>query len=115
MTQALCLSCGRTKFGAIVPCPHCGVAHCGNIEVNIAFSDHRLSVAALEALGGVIRAIEPHSADPSERFWAFIEYVSLNHPSILKVSLSPEVAQRCQAILAKSAIPPVDLGQLSKP
>ena len=25
MTWALCLNCGEKKFGAIVPCPNCGV------------------------------------------------------------------------------------------
>jgi hypothetical protein len=111
MTKALCLSCGRTKFGAIVPCPHCGVPNCGDINVNIAFSDHRLPLAALEALGSVIRAISPHSPDPSERFWTFIEYVSQNHPKILRVDLAPDTKAKCDAILATAAIPALDLGK----
>ena len=41
MTQALCLSCGNTKFGAIVPCPDCRVASCGDMKTDIAFSDRR--------------------------------------------------------------------------
>jgi len=111
MTQALCLSCGNVKFGALVPCPKCGVPNCGNIDVNIAFSDHHLSEAALKALGGIIHAIEPHSSDPAERFWTFIEYVSLNHPRILKVNLAPEAKETCDAILAKATLPQLDLGK----
>ena len=109
MTQALCLSCGNTKFGAIVPCPHCGVASCGDMKTDIAFSDHRLTLASLEALGGVIKAIRPFSEDPTERFWTFMEYISVNHPSFAKVEFQPGIAEKLDAILSKATPPPVVL------
>lgn len=109
MTWALCLNCGHTKFGALCPCPKCGVGSCGDMNVDIAFSDHRLSEACLKALGSVVQAIAPHSSDPAERFWTFMQYVSLNHPSILKIKLAPEAARRCDEILAKASPPAVAL------
>ena len=109
MTWALCLNCGRKKFGAIVPCPGCGVGSCGDMNVDIAFSDHRLSEACLEALGTVIKAIAPHSNDPAERFWTFMEFISLNHPSILKINLAPEAKARVDSILANASPPDVVL------
>ena len=103
MTWALCLTCGNKKFGAIVPCPKCGVGSCGDMNVDIAFSDHRLSEACLEALGGVIRQITPFAPDPADRFWSFMRYVSINHPSILRIELKPDAAKRCDDILAKAS------------
>jgi hypothetical protein len=103
------MSCGHRKFGAIVPCPKCGVASCGDMNVDIAFSDHHLSVAAIEALGDVIRAITPHAPDPAERFWTFMQYVSTNHPSILRIDLEPAAAERVNAILAAADPPKVTL------
>jgi hypothetical protein len=79
------------------------------MDVDIAFSDHRLSEACLEALGSVIKAIAPHSSDPAERFWTFIEYISVNHPSILKVNLTAEAKARCDTILAEASPPAVTL------
>jgi hypothetical protein len=79
------------------------------MNVDIAFSDHRLSEACLEALGSVVKAIAAHSPDPTERFWTFLEYISINHPSVLKINLKPEAKARCDGLLAKASPPAVTL------
>ena len=77
------------------------------MNVDIAFSDHRLSEACLETLGTVIKAIAPHANEPSERFWTFMEYILVNHPTILKIDLAPDAKQRVDSILAKASPPAV--------
>ena len=57
MTWALCLTCGDVKFGAICPCPNCGVSSTGNMQLDIAFSDHHLSRRTLDELGAVVAEI----------------------------------------------------------
>ena len=57
MTIALCFNCGHMKFGAICPCPECRIASTGNMNLDIAFSDHWMSVDTIRAFGEVIRAI----------------------------------------------------------
>ena len=107
MTMALCFNCGETKFGAICPCSNCQVGSTGNIELDIAFSDHNYSVATLEQLGGVIKEINTHCDDPKKCFWAFIHYVSENHPEILRVDLDADVKPEIESIVAKCTFPNV--------
>jgi hypothetical protein len=105
MTIALCFNCGRTKFGAICPCPDCLVNSTGDMGLDIAFSDHHMSTRTLEAFGRVVKAIARVCDDDQLRFWSFIRYVSVHHPSILGVKLSPEIEAECDAVLAR-ALPP---------
>lgn len=107
MTWALCLNCGATKFGAICPCPECQVTSTGDMNLDIAFSDHRMSKATLGAFGEVVRSLGRVCQNDQHRFWAFIHYVSTHHPDILGVKLSPEARQRCEAIVARAQPPPV--------
>ena len=107
MTMALCFTCGHTKFGAICPCPECGVSSTGDMSLDIAFSDHRMSVATIGAFGEVIRAIRRVCPDDRERFWVFISYVSTNHPSLLGVNMPPEQQERCREVLTRADPPPV--------
>lgn len=107
MTWALCFNCGEVKFGAICPCPKCDVKSTGDMNLDIAFSDHNLSKATLEDFGKVVAAIHAASDDDELCFWTFIRYVSINHPSILGVKLEPEAAQKCDALLARITLPPV--------
>lgn len=106
MTMALCFNCGETKFGAICPCPQCGVNSTGDMNLDIAFSDHWLSVATLGAFGEVVRAIQRVCDDNQLRFASFLRFVSVNHTSILSVTLPPEQQAACDAVLAQAA-PPV--------
>ena len=48
MTWALCLNCGEKKFGAICPCPSCQAESTGDINLDIAFSDHHMSVETIK-------------------------------------------------------------------
>lgn len=109
MTMALCFNCGHTKFGAICPCPECGTSSTGNMNLDINFSDHRLSVATIGAFGGVIRALRAVCPDDKDRFWAFIHYVSTAHPSILRVEVTAEEAARLGRIVELANPPPVAL------
>jgi hypothetical protein len=107
MTMALCFNCGHTKFGAIVPCPECKVGSTGDMNLDIAFSDHRMSVATIGAFGEVVRAIRRVCEDDQLRFWAFIRFVSVNYGDILGVQMPPGQAAECDAVLARAHPPPV--------
>jgi len=107
--MALCFNCGEIKFGAICPCPKCQIKSSGDMGLDIAFSDHHYDVETLKEFGGVIRAIHSATDDPQTRFWAFIQYVSEHHPSILKVDLKPEMKARVTDALHSVAFPSVTL------
>lgn len=107
MTMALCFNCGHTKFGALVPCQECRSGPTGDISLDIAFSDHHMSVSSIGAFGEVVRAIHRVCDDDVLRFWSFIRYVSVNHGDILGVQMPDEAAARCDAVLALAQPPPV--------
>lgn len=107
MTMALCFNCGHTKFGAICPCPECQVASTGDMNLDITFSDHRMSVATLGAFGDVVRAIRRVCEDDRLRFWSFIRFVSVNHSDILGVQIPPHEAAEYDAVLLRAQPPPV--------
>lgn len=109
MTWALCLNCGEVKFGAICPCPKCEVSSTGDMQLDIAFSDHHIDKQTLHDLGNVVTAIHQVCGDEQLCFWAFIRYISQNHPSILGVTLEPKVAQKCDEILQQTRLPEVTL------
>lgn len=107
MTMALCLNCGDIKFGALCPCPKCQAASTGNMQLDIAFSDHRYDVSTLRQLGGVIKEIRAHCGERSTCFWTFIQYVSQNHPEILRVEIRPEAQPAIEALMAQCTFPEV--------
>jgi hypothetical protein len=113
VTQALCMNCGNVKFGAICPCPQCGVASTGDMGLDIAFSDHHLAFETLQELGEVVRAIrrtcESAGVADEVRFWSFIGYVSANHPSILTATPEPPIAEQVRDVLGRTRLPPVTL------
>lgn len=111
MTMALCFNCGHTKFGAICPCPECQVASTGDMGLDIAFSDHRMSVATLGAFGDVVRAIRRVCDDDQLRFWSFIRYVSVHHPDILGFDQPAEQQAACDAVLARARPPAVAVAE----
>jgi hypothetical protein len=109
MTMALCFSCGEIKFGAFCPCPQCHVTSCGNIRLDMLFSDHYYEVETLRELGEVIRAIEPTCEDPSTRFWTFMHFISENHPGVLQMKGKPEDVERMTEVLRSLSLPSVTL------
>lgn len=113
MTWALCFNCGATKFGAICPCPKCQMTSTGDINLDIAFSDHRLSKATLAGFGDVIASIHGVCDDDELCFWSFIHYVSTRHPELLGVKMPDETTERCEAIL-REANPPTVLVEESE-
>ena len=109
MTYALCFSCGGTKFGALNPCFECGSPATGDMNLDIAFSDHHISKASLEKLGEVVASINSHSDDEQLCFWTFIHYVSIHHPSILGVDLDSELQAQAEELLAGVALAKFEL------
>lgn len=105
MTWALCLNCGETKFGAICPCTRCNVSSSGDMNLDIAFSDHRIAKESLEDLGQVIAAIHSVSTDDDLCFWTFIRYISIHHNEILGVNLAPDVQAACDGLLDQINVP----------
>jgi hypothetical protein len=77
------------------------------MNLDIAFSDHRMLVTTLGAFGEVVRAIRRACDDDQLRFWSFIRYVSVNRPEVLGVSQPPEQQAECDAVLARGNPPPV--------
>lgn len=113
--MALCLNCGETKFGAWCPCRQCGVESCGNLEVDILFSDHRMSVPTLERFGAIIKQIASHSDEADVRFWALISYVSAHPSKLLSATPPSEIADRVEALLAELRLPTIELDLKSPP
>ena len=109
MTWALCLHCGATKFGAICPCPECNARSTGNVHLDIAFSDHRLSKGTLNAFGEVVRSIHRVCDDEQLCFWSFIHYVCTYHADICEIDLYPELKALCAAVLASAKPPRVEV------
>src|SRR4051794_1647899 len=72
MTWALCFNCGETKFGALCPCPSCQEGSTGDINLDIAFSDHHMAVETIKEFGEVVRAIRRACDEDELRFWSFI-------------------------------------------
>jgi hypothetical protein len=107
MTTALCFKCGATKFGALSACDECDAKATGNINLDIAFSDHRMSEESIKQFGEVVRAIRRVCDDEALCLWSFIYYVSLHHADILIVNIPAERRERCAAILAQARPPTV--------
>jgi len=107
MTWALCFQCGATKFGAICPCPECSVATTGDMNLDIAFSDHNMSKKTLEQFGEVVRAIHRVCDDDQLCFWTFIHFISTRHSNILGVDMPPDRSAHCARILEKANPPAV--------
>ena len=109
MTWALCFSCGEIKFGAICPCPTCGIATTGDLTLDILFSDHYLAKPTLEQFGGIVRTIQAEAGDPQFGFYAFLYHVSRQYPDLLSYETAPLGAQQIAALLAPLDLPRVEL------
>lgn len=111
MTKALCFNCGHTKLGAICSCEKCNAGSTGDMDLDIAFSDHQMSAATIAAFGNVIRAIGQVCEDDQLRFWSFIRFISVNHPQILGVQMPPERQAECDVVLTRANPPAVQVEQ----
>ena len=82
------------------------------MDLDIAFSDHRMSRATLEAFGEVVRSIRRVCEDDQLRFWSFIHYVSTRHSAVLIVNMPAEYSDRYVEIIARANPPPVRFEKL---
>ena len=57
----------------------------------------------------MIQAISKEDAEPKVRFWAFLRYISDNHPQILSVEIEEAMRERVEQTLKKVSLPPVNL------
>jgi hypothetical protein len=98
MTKALCLNCGEIKWGALIPCPHCGAPDCGDMDINIYFSDHNFKVDNLEKIGTILKeVVKIDEKDKVVLFWTFMKYMADNYPNIVK-KLNLELATQPERI-----------------
>lgn len=109
MTFALCFHCGEVKWGAICPCRQCGVASSGDMGLDIAFSDHRMTYDTLQQFGAVVAAIRKACDDDQIAAWAFITYVSTYHSDILTATPPLPIADEVDRVLSTAEIPTVDV------
>jgi hypothetical protein len=63
----------------------------------------------------VIAVIYSESEDDRLRFWTFIRYMAVHHPSILGVTLDAAVQERCDSLLSRLELPPVTLRRVRTP
>jgi hypothetical protein len=95
------------------------MASTGDMNLDIAFSDHNMSKKTLAQFGEVVKAIHRVCDDDQLCFWTFIYYVSTQHSSILGVDMPPERKANCASILQQANPPPVvveesDWGKLKR-
>jgi hypothetical protein len=85
------------------------VASTGHFELDVTFSDHRMSRKNLEHFGGVVRTIHSTGADDETRHWAFLVHVSEHYPELLTVNPPSEQRERAEAVLERIEIPTTEL------
>jgi hypothetical protein len=101
MTTALCLNCGGLKFGAFLECPACGSSPSGDTDLDIAFTDHHLSVETLQNLGSVIRTLRKVEEDSEIVQLAFLYYFSKKCPALLAIEVEPELSEKIETLLKR--------------
>jgi hypothetical protein len=84
------------------------------MNLDIAFSDHRLSEDTLKAFGAVVAAIRRVCDDDQLRFWSFIHYVSTRHPEVLGVNMAKEQRDQCEDVVTRANPPPVTIKELER-
>ena len=77
------------------------------MNLDIAFSDHRMAKTTLEEFGAVVAAIHRACEDEQLCFWAFIHYVGKTHPKILRIKLKPDAQARVETLLTTLDLPTV--------
>jgi hypothetical protein len=77
--------------------------------MDIAFSDHVIKLPTIKAFGAVIKALRGVCDDEDLRFWAFIRYLSVHHPDILRVELSEAEERTFDEILSRTPLPVVTI------
>jgi hypothetical protein len=79
------------------------------MRLDIAFSDHHLSMETLKAFGAVVKSINRVCVERELRFWSFIYFVSTHHPDILHVELARKRQAKCEDVIERAKPPPVEV------
>jgi hypothetical protein len=82
MTTALCINCGTFKVGAFNVCSSCGCVPTGNIDLDLAFTDHYLSEETLCQFGDLIRTLHSETEDEGLAFRAMALLQKADLPAI---------------------------------
>jgi hypothetical protein len=109
MTYALCFNCGEVKFGSFCACPNCSITSCGDMALDMDFSDHVFSKKTLQEFGVVIKAISSVCKDQETRLWTFIYYLSKHHPKVMQVKFIAEKKAIVDDVLSKVDLPEVTI------
>lgn len=90
MTRAVCMNCGKVKFGALVSCPSCEpeCSHPSAFEddyvgISILLTDHYLSEEELGRIGDAIRVIHTTGLDDGDRYELLGYFLSRKWPKLL--------------------------------
>jgi len=111
VTEAICLSCGRRRLGAISACDQCGVASTGNFNLDTLFSDWVMSETALDHFGSIIQTIQKVETDEDVRWWTFMLHFSEHYPGFLSIDLTPEAREKAESLLSQLALPTITLNR----
>lgn len=110
MTYAVCLFCGKSKIGAITECVRCGKAGTGNFDLDITFSDRRMTRKTLKKFGKIIQSIRNEAdGDDELQMGTFLKYVSDNYPDILTVNAVESTAINVEKLLDQLGLPVFDV------
>lgn len=107
MTFALCFGCGHIKFGALLPCPECKAGPTGQNELDITFSDHVFTVGTLREFGGFVQTLHAASERRDVQFWAFLQFLTEHHPSVLVAEAPDELKALVKDLLARVGTPAI--------
>ncbi len=99
MSLALCLSCGNIKAGAFTECEKCGVSSTGNEDLDIQFSDWKLSTENIKSFSSIIQNISGVCSNEKIVFWTFLAYISKEHNEILEVEVPEEYQEDVESLL----------------
>ncbi len=109
MTSALCIACGRIKFGALCECTHCGAAAEPDHALSIALSSHRLSMPALLRLGRIIEDLTEVCGDPSTRTAAFKLFMRDHMRQPLELEIPADLEAGARKALDAVTLPTVTI------
>jgi len=99
MSLALCLKCGNIKIGAFNECDKCGSPSTGNEDLDIQFSDWKLSVENIDFFSNIIQNISNMCSNKKIVFWTFLAYISKEHNEILEVEVPEEYQKDVESLL----------------
>ena len=99
MTLAICLRCGEMKVGALTDCPVCGTGPSGDLQLDILFSDHRMSHEDLNHFSEVVRKISDATPGFPEAFRGFMVHMGTHYSEVVTIDLPVEDVQKAKAVL----------------